>query len=111
MRLAKSDATINKERVIFLARPLGYRQRGGVRELIARPDDKFCEREAGVQLRMDSHQLAVTCPGARWDGSLCNGSGWMIVTVPPLIAVREFVTNATLANNQPDPDRFPGFGR
>src|SRR5713101_7622846 len=68
MRLAKSDATVNKERVIFLARPLGYRLRGGVRELIARPDDEFCEREAGVQLRIDSHQLAVTCPAARWDG-------------------------------------------
>src|SRR5271167_3328655 len=38
MSLAKTDAAINKKRIVFLTRPLGYRQRGGVRELVARPN-------------------------------------------------------------------------
>ena len=52
MSLAEADATVNEERIIFLARPLGDCQRGGMGELVARPDYEFCKGEPGNQLGM-----------------------------------------------------------
>ena len=52
MSLAEADTTVNKERIVFLARALGDRQRGSVRELIARPDYEFGKSEARIQLRV-----------------------------------------------------------
>ena len=48
MSLAETNAPINEQRVVFFARPLGDRQRGGVGELVARSDDEFSKGEAGV---------------------------------------------------------------
>ena len=63
MSLAKTDAAINKERVVFLTRPLGYRQRGGMRELVARPDHEFRKREARIELRMECAPFAPAWAG------------------------------------------------
>src|SRR6266851_2153817 len=71
MRLAKSNATVNKERVVFLARPLGDRQRRGVRELIARPDYEFGKRVAGVQLGVQWSLVGLICAGVRCP--VCKG--------------------------------------
>ena len=65
MRLAKPDATVNKERVIFLARPLGDGLRSGVGELVARPDYEFCKGEPGIQLGVQRAPLGLICAGAR----------------------------------------------
>ena len=65
MRLAKPDATVNKERVVFLARPLGDCLRGGVGELVARPDYEFCKGEPGIQLGVQRAPLGLICAGAR----------------------------------------------
>jgi hypothetical protein len=40
VRLTKSDATVNEERVVFLARPLGYRQRGRLLTTIFTPSER-----------------------------------------------------------------------
>src|SRR5215469_6884900 len=48
MSLAQAGTTIDEERVIFLARPLGDCQRRGVGKLVARPDDEFRQRELGI---------------------------------------------------------------
>src|SRR5215469_18074498 len=53
MSLAETDATINEERVVFFARPLGNRQRGGMGELVARPNYEFCKGEARIQFGVE----------------------------------------------------------
>ena len=53
MSLAEADATVNKERVIFLAKPVGDGQRGGVGELVARPHYELCKGEPGIQLGVE----------------------------------------------------------
>src|SRR6266436_3866121 len=65
MRLAEADATVNKERVIFLARPLGDCQRGGVGELVARPDYEFCKGEAWIPLGVERAPFCLICAGTR----------------------------------------------
>src|SRR6516165_1865723 len=53
MRLAETNATMNDEGVVFFARPLGNCQRGGVGQLVARPDYEFGKREPRIQLGME----------------------------------------------------------
>src|SRR5215467_6053553 len=52
MSLAETDATINEEGVVFFARSLGDRQRGGMGELVARPHYEFGKGQAGIQFGM-----------------------------------------------------------
>ena len=53
MSLAQADATVNKERVVFLARPLSDCPRGSVGELVARPDDELGKGKLGIQPGME----------------------------------------------------------
>ena len=49
VRLAESDAAVDEERVVRPRRRLRHRARGGVGELVRRPDDERVERVARVQ--------------------------------------------------------------
>src|ERR1700736_6191146 len=88
VRLAKSDATVNEERVVFLARPLGYRQRGRVRELIARADYEFGKSKPGIQLRVQGAPVGLICAGARCP--VCKRCRRLIVTAATAVPVRGF---------------------
>src|SRR5215471_19688912 len=91
MSLAETDAAINKEGVVFFARSLGDRQRGGMGELVARPDDEFGKGEAGIQLRVEWPPLGFICAGSRCDGRCCNAFRRSIITTAAAVAVRTVV--------------------
>src|SRR5216683_1327372 len=111
MCLAETDAAVNKERVIFLTRAVGYCLRGGVRELVTRPDHEFGKREALIELRMDCAPFALAWAGDCRDGDLCNSFRWVTVTFAGVVPVRDFAANLVFAKDQLDFDRVPDLGR
>src|SRR5215472_6749006 len=88
--LAEADATIDKERIIFLARPLGDCQCGGVGQLVARPDDEFGKRELGIQLGAEWALLGLICMGPCCNGPLRPSFRRLMVSVAAAIPVRSF---------------------
>src|SRR5215467_7819916 len=88
MSLAETDATINEERVVFFARPLGDRQRGGVSELVARPDYEFGKGEAGIQLGVERTPLRSIGVGTRCDGRFHNVFRRSIIAVAAAVGIR-----------------------
>src|SRR5215469_726962 len=110
MSLAETDATINKEGVVLFARPLGDRQRGGVGELVARPDYEFGKGEAGIQFGVEWPPLGFICTGSRCDGRLHNIFGRTIVAVAAAVIVRTIATACVFAHRQANLDRSSNLG-
>src|SRR5215471_12525153 len=99
MSLAETDATINEERVVFFARPLGDRQRGGVGELVARPDYEFCKGEAGIQFGVEWAPFRFIYVESRCHGRCCNAFGRSIITIAATVAIRTVVSARVFAHS------------
>ena len=48
VRLAQANTAIDEQRVVFLTRLVGYRERRRVRKLVTRSDYELVERVAGI---------------------------------------------------------------
>ena len=57
MCFAEPYATVKKQRIVFVSRPVTYRAGRGMRELIARADDELIEREAWIEFRVKRASL------------------------------------------------------
>src|SRR5437764_8885644 len=104
MRLAEADPTVNKKRVIFLARPPGDCHGGGVGELVARSDYEFCKGEPRIHLGVECATLGLVCAVARRDGPVRNSFRRPIVTVAAAVPVRSFALLPSFAHNEADLD-------
>src|SRR5579872_3719030 len=111
MSFAKANATIDEERIVFFARPLGDRQRGGVGELVARPNYELCKGEAGIQFGARWIPSALICAGSRCDGCFHNVFRRSIFAVAAAITVRTVAPAWVFAHSQTDLDEFPHRAR
>src|ERR1700693_5091567 len=79
---SETDTSIDEERVVLFARLIGDRERGGVSELISRPDHKFGEGKFGCELRM---------PIDRWNfrtrSHLCKPKSSVAITIQMAVPV------------------------
>src|SRR5919109_1160231 len=110
MSLAETDATINEEGVVFFAQSLGDRPRGGMGELVARPDNEFGKGEAGIQFGVEWAPLRFICAGSCCDGRFHKVLRRSLVAVAAAVGIGTVLPACGFVHRKTDRDRATNLG-